>query len=190
MERFLLASGNEKATTMLVSLLKETFPACTVVVAKTSSEAKRAFSGSDFDGVLINCPLSDEFGTELAEIVTSGSTASCVMIVKNENADLISDKVENFGVMVIPKPLSKHDFYRSMRFVNASRKRMLGIQTENIKLRKKLEEIRTINRAKCALIQYLSFSEQQAHRYLEKQAMDQRCSKLEVANKIIKMYEV
>lgn len=190
MEKILLASGSEKATSMLVSLLKETFPACSVTVAKTSMETRRLFSSSDFDGVLINCPLSDEFGTELAEIVTSGSTASCVMIVKAENADIISDKVEDFGVMVISKPLSRHDFYRSMRFVNAARKRMLGVQSENIKLRKKLEEIRTINRAKCALMQYLSFTEQQAHRYLEKQAMDQRCSKIEIAKKIIKMYEV
>ena len=35
----------------------------------------------------------------------------------------------------------------------------------------------------------LSFSEQQAHRYIEKQAMDTRSTKLDVALKIIKMYD-
>ena len=66
---------------------------------------------------------------------------------------------------------------------------MLGIQHENIKLHKKLEEIRNVNRAKFALMQYLNFTEQQAHRYLEKQAMDLRVTKNEVALKVIKMYD-
>ena len=91
--------------------------------------------------------------------------------------------------MVIPKPLIRNLFFRTMKFINASRKRLLGLQTENLKLHKKLEEIRTINRAKLALMQYLGFTEQQAHRYLEKQAMDLRCTKIEVALKVIKMYE-
>ena len=38
-------------------------------------------------------------------------------------------------------------------------------------------------------MQYLKFTEQQAHRYLEKQAMDLRVTKNEVALKVIKMYE-
>lgn len=190
MERILVASGNEKATAMLINLLKETFPACKASIAATGLETRRAVGTGDYDCVVINCPLSDEYGNELAEIVSTSSNASCVVIAKSENVDILADKLEDFGVMVIPKPLSRQAFYRSMKFVSASRKRMLGIQTENLKLQKKLEEIRTINRAKFALIQYLSFTEQQAHRYLEKQAMDQRCTKFEVAQKVIKMYEV
>ena len=111
-------------------------------------------------------------------------------IAKSENADILADKLEDFGLMVIPKPLGRQYFYRSMKFVSAARKRMLGIRSENLKLHKKLEEIRTINRAKCSLMQYLGFTEQQAHKYLEKQAMDKRCTKIEVAQKVIEMYEV
>jgi response regulator NasT len=113
-----------------------------------------------------------------------------VLLIKEENADVAAEKVCDFGAMVIPKPINRQGFYRAMRFVYAARKRMLGIQTENIKLQKKLEEIRTLNRAKFALMQYLSFTEQQAHRYLEKEAMDLRCTKLEIAQKVIRMYEV
>lgn len=190
MDKILIASSNEKATNMLVSLVKETFPACSVSLVETGIEVRRIISNIDYDAVIVNCPMSDEYGNDLAELVSSNSNASCILIVKNENADLVSDKVEDYGAMVIPKPLSRQNFYRSMRFANAARKRLLGMQRENIKLHKKLEEIRMINRAKFALMQYLSFSEQQAHRYLEKQAMDLRCTKLEVAQKVIKMYEV
>lgn len=190
MDRILVASSNDKATAMLVGLLKDIFPSCKTSITSTGLETRRAAGSGDYDCVLINCPLSDEYGNELAEIVSTSSDASCVAIAKAENADILADKLEDFGVMVIPKPLSRQNFYRSMKFVNASRKRMLGIRTENLKLHKKLEEIRIVNRAKIALMQYLGFNEQQAHRYLEKQAMDKRCTKLEVAQKVIEMYEV
>ena len=190
MERILVASSNEKATAMLVSLLKETFPACKTSIAQTGLETRRAAGTGNYDCIVINCPLSDEYGNELAEIVCTSTDSSCVAIAKAENADILADKLEDFGVMVIPKPLSRQYFYRSMKFVSAARKRMLGIRSENLKLHKKLEEIRTINRAKCSLMQYLGFTEQQAHKYLEKQAMDKRCTKIEVAQKVIEMYEV
>ena len=45
---------------------------------------------------------------------------------------------------------------------------MLGLRQENIKLQKKIEEIRLVDRAKCALIQYLGLTESQAHKYIEK----------------------
>ncbi|MPN40452.1 hypothetical protein SDC9_187989 [bioreactor metagenome] len=67
---------------------------------------------------------------------------------------------------------------------------MMGLQKENRKLQTTIEEIRLIDRAKCALIQCLLMTEPQAHRYLEKQAMDLRLTKREVAENILKTYEL
>jgi len=52
-----------------------------------------------------------------------------------------------------------------------------------------LIDIRIIDRAKCLLISYLNMSEQEAHRYIEKQAMDMRLTKRMIAEGIIKTYE-
>ena len=49
--------------------------------------------------------------------------------------------------------------------------------------------MRLINRAKCTLIEYLKFTEPQAHRYIEKQAMNNRQTRREVAEKILKTYK-
>ncbi len=190
MEKILIASGGEKQTSALVLMLKEVYPTSSISIAATGLEVRRAAGEKDYDCVIVNCPLKDEYGSELAEFIANSSNTCCVLLVKTENADHIAEKVEDYGAMVISKPLNRQVFCRAMRFVGAARKRMLGIQSENLKLHKKLEEIRTINRAKLALMQYLGFTEQQAHRYLEKQAMDLRCSKLEVAQKAIKMYEI
>ena len=51
-----------------------------------------------------------------------------------------------------------------------------------------MEEIRIVNRAKWLLIDSLKMSEPDAHRYIEKQAMDRCVSKKEIAESIIKTY--
>ncbi|MFA6841361.1 MAG: ANTAR domain-containing protein, partial [Sphaerochaetaceae bacterium] len=69
------------------------------------------------------------------------------------------------------------------------RRRLVSLRSENSKLQRKIEEIKLVDRAKWALIQYLHMNEQQAHRYIEKQAMDLRQSRRDVAERIIKTYE-
>ena len=64
-----------------------------------------------------------------------------------------------------------------------------GVQKENVRLKKQIDDIRLINRAKYILMEYLSMTEAQAHRYLEKQAMDMRITKAEVAKSILSTYE-
>ena len=63
------------------------------------------------------------------------------------------------------------------------------MQSENAKLQRKLDEGRIIDRAKGILIKYLSMTEPQAHKYLERQAMDLRISKTEVAKRLLSTYE-
>ena len=106
-----------------------------------------------------------------------------------EMADEVAEKVEDFGVLVVPRPLSRQLFYRSVKLAAASHKRMAGLQNENQLLQRKIEEIRLVDRAKCALIQYLNFTENEAHKYIEKQAMDQRCARRDIAVSILKTYE-
>ena len=66
---------------------------------------------------------------------------------------------------------------------------MVSLQSENTKLHQKIQEIRLVDRAKCTLIQDLHMTEQDAHRYIEKQAMDLRMTRREIAEEILKTYE-
>ena len=51
------------------------------------------------------------------------------------------------------------------------------------------EDIRLIDRAKCILIEYLNMTEKQAHKYIEKQAMDLRTTRRAVAESLLRTYE-
>ena len=52
-----------------------------------------------------------------------------------------------------------------------------------------MDALRTIDRAKYLLMQYLGMSEAQAHRYIERQAMNLRVSKKVIAEHIRKTYD-
>ena len=52
-----------------------------------------------------------------------------------------------------------------------------------------MQEAHIINRAKRLLIDRLKMSEAQAHRYIEKTAMDSCVKKREIAENIIRIYE-
>ena len=53
----------------------------------------------------------------------------------------------------------------------------------------KMKEIRTVNRAKWLLIDQLKMTEADAHHYIEKQAMDLRLTKKQVAKHILRTYD-
>jgi response regulator NasT len=188
LENILVVSSSDKGINFLSSLLKNNSDA-SIVSAKSGGEARRLLNENEFDLVIVNTPLTDEFGHELSCMVTDSSNAGVIAIVKNEIADDVAEKVEESGVFVVPKPLSAPFFYQALRLVSASRRRVLGLKNENIKLQTKIEEIRLIDRAKCVLIEYLKMTEPQAHRYIEKQAMDMRKSRKDIAEGILNTYE-
>ena len=53
-----------------------------------------------------------------------------------------------------------------------------------------MEEIRLVNRAKFLLMQKLKLSEPEAHRYIEKEAMNRSLRKKAIAEGIIRTYGV
>lgn len=187
-ESVLIVSANEKAASALVPMLRN-FGHLSIAMAKSASEAKRALMSNEYDLVMINAPLSDEYGFELADVVLRNSMSSCLFIVKSEHFESASAKLEALGGLCISKPVNRLMFIQSLRWIFATRNRLLGLKKENIKLQNKIEEMRIVNRAKFALMQYLSFDEAQAHRYIEKQAMDKRVTKYQIATQIIKTYE-
>lgn len=184
----LIISSTEKGITFIRDLL-DNYSYAPVNTATNAGQARRLLSNSSFDFVIINTPLSDEFGYELALQISENSTSGVLLIAKSEVFDEVCRRVEAFGVFTIEKPLSKTYFHQAMQLLIASKNRLKKFEKENKKLQSKIDEIRLVNRAKYVLIKYLNMSEQTAHRYIEKQAMDMRVTRKEIAERILKTYE-
>ncbi|MBO7398787.1 MAG: ANTAR domain-containing protein, partial [Clostridia bacterium] len=70
----------------------------------------------------------------------------------------------------------------------SARERIRRIEKKALSIEEKMNEIRLVNRAKWLLISELKMSEPDAHRYIEKQAMDRCIPRRLVAEEIIKTY--
>lgn len=189
MNRALIVSSSADSSAAIEQLLRAEGYTKTAT-ASSGSEARRLICGEpEPELVVINAPLSDEFGQELAEMTASMTSAAIILICRNDIADDVADKVTNSGICVVPKPLNRQVLIRSVRLVTSTRSRMMGLKKENAELMTKIDEMRLINRAKCTLMQYLKFTEPQAHKYIEKQAMNTRQTRREVAMRILATYE-
>ena len=188
MKKALLVSRPGQGASSLVQLLKdEGFGKITS--ASSGYGAREAENGDGFDLICINAPLVDENGVALARHFAATTRSSVVIIVPVKNADEISDMLISHGVLVISKPINKHLFHHYLLFTDCFRSRILSIERENRELKSMVEDLKIIDRAKLLLVTCLNMSEEQAHRYLEKQAMDLRTSRLEVAKQVIGTYE-
>lgn len=189
LEKVMIVSSSSKGHEMLTSILKST-PYSNIITADNASEAKRKLAEDAFDIVIINCPLSDEFGINLAEEIVEECSSAVALIVKTELSAQVEHRASTFGALVIEKPISKQLLMQSIKMLSTTSKRIHNLQKENLKLKEKIEDIRIIDRAKHVLVQYLGMNEAQAHKYIEKQAMDMRKTRREVAQNILKMYEI
>ncbi len=160
-----------------------------VNVVSNGSDARRMLLSHPFELVVINTPLTDEFGHELAAHAAANG-AGVVMLCKAEHADQLGAALEREGVFVMSKPLVRPLFMQALHLIEMSQARMYELIVERDKLRKQLEDLRVVSRAKCLLIEKLGWSEDRAHRHIEKQAMDLRISKREVAEGILKTYSI
>ncbi len=188
MERALIVSGSEKAMETIAQFLSS-YGYTNLTYTASGSEARRLINSMEFALIIINTPLTDEFGHELSIKVAENTSSGVILLCKADIAEDASDKVVDYGVCVVSRPINRNMLHQSIRLVEATRSRMMGLKRENSKLMMKIDEMRLINRAKIVLMQYLQYSEPEAHRYIEKQAMDTRCTRKEVAQRILAEYQ-
>ena len=184
----LIVTASDSFVSSVMPLLPVTdyWPVTTV---RSVSEARRRIVETDFDIVLINAPLPDDFGMRLAIDICTNSGAGVLLLVKNDLFNDIYAKVVGYGVITLSKPTNLQMVAQNLRILCATRERMRQMQARQATVEEKIEEIRLVNRAKWLLIECLSMTEPEAHRYIEKQSMDARISKREVAENIIKTYQ-
>ncbi len=188
MDSALIVSHSENSSSYLKEVLLQASVSNITTIAN-AGETRRILIEKDFDLCIINAPLPDEFGESLACNIAAKGISEVILLVKAEYFDEISEKVEDFGVITIAKPLSKALLWTSLKIAQAAHRKVLAMRSENNKLLNKIEDIRIVDRAKCILIAHLSMTEPEAHRYIEKQAMDMRLTRRQVAEGILRTYE-
>ncbi len=167
-------STSPKATQALSALLAE---------AGLRALSPEEASDTPCEVIVINAPLEGQDAQALAAALARQTSAGVLILSQTP-----CPAAEEAGAFWVSKPLSRALFAQAVRHAACLSRRLNNLGNENSHLRTQLDEVRRIDRAKLLLMQYLGMTEPQAHRYIEKQAMDLRLSRAEVARSILINY--
>lgn len=183
----LVVSGQQKLNEALRPMLpsSEFYP---VSFCTNAAAARRELVGRNYDLVIINAPLSDESGTRFAIDTGSRSDTVVLLLLRAESFEAVNEQVTPHGVFTLQVPFSAGTLRLGLKWMITVRERLRKMETKNLSIEDKMEEIRLVNRAKWILIEQLKMTEAEAHRHIEKQAMDRCSSKKDIALAIIHTY--
>lgn len=184
----LVVSASEKFNRSLSALLPETRYAPLVTVGDVAS-ARRRILEDRYDIVMINTPLPDESGLRLALDICDGSGSGVLLLVAAEHFPEVEARMAAYGVLTLSKPTTGQMIGQSLQLLCGTRERLRRMEQKTASIEEKMEEIRLVNRAKWLLIEQLKMTEAQAHRYIEKQAMDRCVTRRSVAESILATYK-
>lgn len=183
----LVVSASEKIN----AALSEQFsvPAFSPVqVVAGVSIAKRALAEREFDFVIVNSPLPDDPGIRFSIDAANTSGAVVLFLARAEQYDDAYEKLAANGVFLLQKPIAKSVLQIASEWLISAREGLRKHQKKTLSIEEKMNEIRLVNRAKWLLISELKMTESDAHRYIEKQAMDRCVPKSLIAEEIMKLY--
>ncbi len=185
----LIVSAAEKMNTALCGLMPEAHfnP---IRIVSGISDAKRIWNERSYDFVLINAPLSDNSGIQFAVDIINTNRCVVLLLVQADLHDEINERVVPHGIFTLAKPLSLSTLSIALSWMASARERLRKLEKKTLSIEEKMAEIRVVNRAKWQLISELKMDEPQAHRYIEKQAMDRCVSRQVIAEEILRMYSV
>jgi two-component system, response regulator PdtaR len=184
----LLVSSSSKFNDSIRKLLPETRYG-PVITAGSAASARRHLLERNFDIMIINAPLKDDYGTELALEVCESSGAGVLFFAKADVYHDVAASISPYGIIVVSKPAPVSAINQSLLILCGIRERLRRMEKKTATIEEKMEEIRIVNRAKLLLIEQLRMSEKEAHRYIEKCAMDHCVTRRDIAEKIISIYK-
>lgn len=182
--KVILVSNSSNALSLFKEILR--YSNLKSIIQVTSiTEAKQKLRHEHYDYVIVQTPVTDEFGTRGAKEISISNQVGVILLVKNSIYDQVLYQVGDSGVFVVSMPSTKQVLYQSMNFVIAHQEKVVQLENEIAKQKKKLQDEKIIMRAKLLLVEQYHWSEEKAHRFIEKQAMDHSRTKLQIAREIL-----
>ena len=158
------------------------------IVTCCDDETAAEANYSDFDVIIVSTPLHRDFGLNYIADIFRKTDACIIALAKADIAEDVQKRIQFTGAFVLGRPFSKSTLVQTIRVAMLAKENMRRLEEEKSKLTQQLDDFKILDRAKCCLIQYLNFTEAQAHRHIQKLAMDTRKSQREIAEDILRTY--
>jgi response regulator NasT len=193
-----MPGSEEKRNSILIVSASEQFEAvvrrslrghAAVVAHRSGAAARRSALERPFDLIVIQMPLQDETGEQFALDMASSGSSQILLIVPAEVFGTVLDRVTDLGIMTLARPFSRPQLSNALRFLQAVRSRTRILEDRLRASEEKREELRAVSRAKLLLIERRHMTEEEAHRYIGRQAMNNGVSRRKAAESILEAFE-
>jgi DNA-binding response OmpR family regulator len=112
MGRALIVSAGASSNEYIAARLTEMGYSRPVIIP-SGAEARRRMTESDFELIVVNSPLPDEFGHEVCINAVEKTDAGVVFLVKAAQAEQLLGPLSEQGVLLLSKPFSTAFFVRA-----------------------------------------------------------------------------
>ncbi len=183
--RVLVASASDK----MAAVVKDVLPGPQyrdISYVSTMGDAKRMLVSQTYDILIINTPLKDDFGIQAAVDIAEQHETGILLLVKAEMYEQVSSQVEDYGIVTLARPTTRQSLYTSVKMLSAVQMKIRKLEKEMRRMKERMQEQQTIDRAKWLLVDQWKMSEPDAHRYIEKAAMDRCVKKIRIAEEILR----
>lgn len=119
------------------------------------------------------------------DVIERSRVCGTAVIVSKESVPLAEERLTGSGAAVLPSDVALPVLLGVLRAEAKAGERLFAVSGEIDRLREKLRTEKLISRAKLVLM-VRGMNEEEAHRFLEKQAMDRRLSRRAVAEEVLK----
>lgn len=163
-------------------------PALALVTADGLDEAERKLAQLDPALVVWQCDAPGLPALRQCGRLAESSEAVFLLLVRPGTYEAVWQFVQAAGICVMSWPAPQEVFRQTLRNLLLLKKSLRAMQEKTDQLQSQLQDMKRIQKAKSLLMNQLGMSEADAHRWIEKAAMDRCVKKREIAETIIRMY--
>ena len=157
-----------------------------VLTAETVQEARRAVEREKIALMVIFSPLKDEEEIPRLFDMAERRGIAAGYIVGREIYGEAAYRLEGRNVFVVAYPLQMDQVLQIVSFLYQVQKRFWLVLSEQERLQRQVQDIQIACRVKCLLVEKREMTEEEAHHFIEQEAMNTGLSKREAALKILK----
>lgn len=187
MNRAIIISKNQKASEYFEKFLIA-HKIRDITHVSSSARARRLCSEQVFDFAIIVSPLPEETGGNLAKELALKAETQVMFFAKEELLFAGESELMTYGVITMAIPINRAAMEQGYKLAVAFSSKVKMIVKETKTMHDKLREIKKIDLAKCYIIEMQQKTEEEAHKTIERLAMDKRKTKLQIALEIIESY--
>ena len=164
-------------------------PALALVTADGLDEAERKLAQLDPALVVWQCDAPGLPALRQCVRLAESSEAVFLLLVRPGTYEAVWQFVQAAGICVMSWPAPQEVFRQTLRNLLLLKKSLRAMQEKTDQLQSQLQDMKRIQKAKSLLMNQLGMSEADAHRWIEKAAMDRCVKKRQVAEEIIAYHE-